>query len=92
MIEGEEIIQCYGLLLDFACLTNKRLFFVNASINGKKKVVSVPYKNIDEVFCDYGHLRGEVEIYTKQNKYELKMGTGLADKFANDILTQMFNN
>lgn len=90
LLEGEEMIRCYGLLLDFACITNKRLFFVDASLSNKKKVVTIPYNHIVEVSCDYGHLRGEVEVATTHKTYELKMGTGLAELFSKDIMTQMF--
>lgn len=91
LVIGEEIIQCYGLLLDFACITNKRIFFVDAKLtSNKKKVVSIPYHAIHAVECDYGTFRGEVEIITAHDKYELKMGVGLAERFAKDILTQMF--
>jgi len=91
LVEGEEMLQCYGLLLDFACITNKRLFFVDASLGStKKKVVSIPFKSIVEVSCDYGGLRGEVEVTTTHKSYDLKMGTQLTVAFADDILTQMF--
>lgn len=65
LIDDEEIIQCYGLLIDFACITSKRLFFIDGSLGStKKKVVSIPFNKIVEVSCDYGGLRGEVAIST----------------------------
>ena len=91
LINGEEIIQCYGLLLDYVCITNKRLFFVDASLNGKKKVVSIPYHHIEEVNGDYGYIKGEVEIVTKHHTYELKIGKILADQFVKDVLTQVLH-
>jgi hypothetical protein len=91
LLPNEEIIQCYGLLLDFACITNKRLYFVDASISGKKKVISIPFCQVAEVHCDYGHLRGEVTVISRNSNHELKMGNELGERFTKDLLAQVLN-
>lgn len=89
LIGDEEIIQCYGKVLDFAALTNKRLIFVDAKADGRKKVVSIPYSQIVEVSCDYGYTKGEVEIITRKNEYELKFGNLIAERFVKDLLSHV---
>ncbi len=88
LLEGEEIQQCYGLVLDFACVTNQRLFFVEGSMSGKKRVVFLPFNKITGVSFDSGHLRGKVRITTAKHTYKLECGTQIAQRFANDVLSR----
>ena len=95
LLEGEHIIMAEQYWADWACVTNKRFFYVEAnytygaSLKSKKVLISVPFRSIEEVNVDMGYLLGEVEVVTKNRSHELKLGKGTAQRFANVILNQI---
>jgi hypothetical protein len=93
LLEGEEVIQTYGLVIDFACITDRRLFFVDGNMtNKKKKVVSIPIHHIHSVSYDMGYVMGEVTITTSHMEYEVKvLNKDLAKRFANHLLSLICN-
>jgi hypothetical protein len=56
LLEGEEIENIYIAIVDFVCLTNKRMIFADKSgvLAKGDFMVSVPYKNIISVFTTKG--------------------------------------
>lgn len=93
IFEGEEVIQTYGLVADFACITNKRVFFVDkklSKVGNQKEIVSIPLRHIQAVSYDMGMILGEVEIATSHKTYEIKLASReLAKRFANKLLSQI---
>jgi hypothetical protein len=70
LIEGEEILSLFQLLNDFACVTNKRLLFVDKTFMSKKTgVVSVPLSKVTEIAL----LLGGAFSFTTE--VEIKVGT-----------------
>jgi len=52
LVQGEEVEGIYPLIIDFLCITNKRIIFVDKVISLKEPkttTYSVPYKNIMSV-------------------------------------------
>lgn len=91
LFEGERVIQCFGLALDYACITNKRLFFVDKKINSisnKKIIVSIPFSSINAVELETGVMVSEVEIKTRNGEYELKLLNDTGDIFVKKLLQQ----
>ena len=89
LLEGEQIILARRYWHDFACVTNKRLMFVDKIGTSTKKLISIPYSSISEVNVDFGAILGEVEVVTRNKTYELKLGKGAAQRFANEILIRI---
>ena len=93
LLEGEVVIIAHRHWNDWACVTNKRLMFVEKEYgNGivkRKELLSIPFSSILEVNVDFGGLLGEVEIVTKNKTHELKLGKGAAQRFANEILIRI---
>ena len=93
LLEGEVVIIAQRHWNDWACVTNKRLIFVEKEYgNGivkRKELLSIPFSSILEVNVDFGGLLGEVEIVTKNKTHELKLGKGAAQRFANEILIRI---
>ena len=93
LLEGEVVIIAQRHWNDWACVTNKRLMFVEKEYgNGivkRKELLSIPFSSILEVNVDFGGLLGEVEIVTKNKTHELKLGKGAAQRFANEILIRI---
>ena len=55
LFEGEEVVQTYFLVSDFACITNKRVFFVYKKlrkVGNQKEIVSIPLRHIQTVTYD----------------------------------------
>ncbi|MFU2014809.1 PH domain-containing protein [Peribacillus butanolivorans] len=78
LFEGEEVVQTYGLVSDFACITNKRVFFVDKKlrkVGNQKEIVSIPLRHIQTVTYDIGMLLGEVEIAISHKTYEIKLAS-----------------
>lgn len=80
LFDGEVIENTYGLLMDFACLTNKRVMFVDKTLLSKKKaIISIPYNRIDSIAIELGgalSISNEIEIITRGKEYELKFIKG----------------
>lgn len=79
ILENEELEAVYPLIIDYLCITNKRLIFVDKDLKDSIEVVSVPYKNI----CDVGLLKGsvlkltnELKITTRSKDHKLKFIKG----------------
>ena len=91
LLEGEVVIIAQRHWNDWACVTNKRLMFVEKEygIVKRKELLSIPFSSILEVNVDFGGLLGEVEIVTKNKTHELKLGKGAAQRFANEILIRI---
>ena len=88
LLEGEVVIIAQRHWNDWACVTNKRLMFVEKELK-RKELLSIPFSSILEVNVDFGGLLGEVEIVTKNKTHELKLGKGAAQRFANEILIRI---
>ena len=91
LLEGEVVIIAQRHWNDWACVTNKRLMFVEKEygIVKRKELLSIPFSSILEVNVDFGGLLGEVEIVTKNKTHELKLGKGAAQRFVNEILIRI---
>lgn len=95
LLEDEHIIMAEKYWLDWACITNKRFFYVEANYKyssltkSKKELISVPFSAITEVNVDMGYVLGEVEVVTKNRTHELKLDKNTAQQFANAILNQI---
>lgn len=83
LLEGEEIEGIYPLILDFFCITNKRLIFVDKDLSltkPKTKLYSIPFNKIEGVALEKNErllaFTDEIEIITKGKKYEIKVGPG----------------
>lgn len=80
LVDGEEIITVRGLILDFVCLTNKRVFFVDKKFTSSATaLISIPYEKIDAIAIEKGKtfsLTNEIEIMTKGKEFELKFIKG----------------
>jgi hypothetical protein len=76
LYEGEELVQTYGMLLDFVALTTRRILFVDKSVFGKKTaVVSIPYFRVESIGLEKGEFwsrTNKVEIQTKAKTYLLE--------------------
>lgn len=90
LLTDEEIIQCFGLLVDFACLTNKRLFFVDKKLTKyKNEVVSIPFREIKDVRYEQKLTLGEVKIITRSDDFDIKMDRGTVKMFADAVLAKI---
>lgn len=91
LLDGEQIIMAHKYWNDWACITNKRLMFVEKEYTGlgRKELISIPFSSISEVNVDFGAVIGEVEVVTRSKTHELKLGKGAAQRFANAILSQI---
>lgn len=95
LLDGEHIIMAERYWKDWACITNKRFFYVDANYSygsmtkAKKELISIPFHSIVEVNVDMGYLLGEVEVVTKNRSHELKLDKLTAQRFANAILNQI---
>ena len=86
LVQGEEIEDIYQLFVDYLCVTNKRIIFVDKVISLKEPkttIYSVPYKNIISVGLEK-NLKGlaftdKLEIVTKGAVHELKFVRLLVD-------------
>jgi hypothetical protein len=80
LFEGEEVLQTYGLLLDFVALTNKRILFVDkTAMSRRTAVISIPYSKVEAISIEKGKLwslSNRVEIQTKGRTYELEFLKG----------------
>jgi len=97
LMEGEEIKKIYGLVKDFACITNERLIFVdNKALNltgkARRYIVFFYLKEIVEVAVDQGVIFGEVRVSTRKNDHELEIiNKTAALRFAKEIMENMRN-
>ena len=91
LLEGEVVIIAQRHWNDWACVTNKRLMFVEKEygIVKRKELLSIPFSSILEVIVDFGGLLGEVEIVTKNKTHELRLGKEKSQQFANEILIRI---
>jgi len=91
LLEGEVVIIAQRHWNDWACVTNKRLMFVEKEygIVKRKELLSIPFSSILEVNVDFGGLLGEVEIVTKNKTHELRLGKEKSQQFANEILIRI---
>ena len=88
LLEGEVVIIAQRHWNDWACVTNKRLMFVEKELK-RKELLSIPFSSILEVNVDFGGLLGEVEIVTKNKTHELRLGKEKSQQFANEILIRI---
>ncbi|MBE6049340.1 MAG: PH domain-containing protein [Clostridium sp.] len=79
LLLGEEIESIYPLVLDFLCVTNKRLIFVDKEISFKEpttSIITIPYKNITGVGLVKNQkllsISDELIIKTYRENYKLK--------------------
>jgi hypothetical protein len=88
LLPDEEIISIYGLFVDFAAITNKRLLFMDKSVTSKNKsLITIPFSKISSVsLVNVKNLMVsvyEIEISTGHRQFDLK--------FANkDLLTEFY--
>ena len=80
IVEGEFIEEIYGLVLDYACLTNKRIIFTDKAIGTKEmELISIPYSKVEAVSIIKGKLfslTNKISIYTKFQNYSLEFIKG----------------
>jgi hypothetical protein len=89
LMPGEEIQGIYTQLIDYVCMTNKRILFVHKTWTSKKQaVVSVPFSKITAVSFVKGtgiiSIRDEVEISVGSQNYEFQL-------FKEDNPVQFYN-
>ncbi|SEN12335.1 PH domain-containing protein [Lihuaxuella thermophila] len=76
LYEGEELIQTYGMLLDFVALTTRRILFVDSAVFSRKTaVISIPYSRVESIALEKGDFwsrTNKVEIQTKAKTYCLE--------------------
>lgn len=101
LLEGEVVIIAQRHWNDWACVTNKRVMFVekeglfrnsnhHSIVNVRRKeLLSIPFSSILEVNIDFGGLLGEVKIVTKNKTHELRLGKEKSQQFANEILIRI---
>jgi hypothetical protein len=81
LLTGEDIEEIYPLMLDFLCLTNKRLIFVDEDINFKEPkttIYSVPYNQISGVGLEkkVTGFTDKLILSTRAKNFELKFIKG----------------
>lgn len=79
ILEDEEVEEVHPLIIDYLCITNKRLIFVDKEVSGKVEIVSVPYRNICDISIVRGHalnITNELKVRTKGKDHELKFIKG----------------
>lgn len=85
LFEGEDLIQTYGLLIDFAILTNYRLLFVDKTwVSKRAEIISVPYHKIEDVRIQKDRtfsVTNRITVMTKIEPHKLKFlrGTDVMD-------------
>lgn len=76
LYEGEELVQTYGMLLDFVALTTRRILFVDKAVFSKKTaVISIPYSRVESIALERGDFwsrTSKVEIQTRGKTYLLE--------------------
>jgi len=77
LLEDEKIEELYSLLLDYVCITNKRLIFVDKSIMDQEvEIVTLPFSKIETISVVKNSkmfaLTDKIKIMTKNKDYELK--------------------
>lgn len=80
LFDGETIEEIYPLLLDFVCLTNKRVILVDKKLTSSEVFIySIPYSKIEEISMEKGKmltLSNQIEIMTKAKTHDLKFIKG----------------
>lgn len=93
LVNGEVIEHIYPLILDFLCITNKRLIFVDKDLNlskpkTKTQIHSIPFSKIESVSLEKNDklfaFTNTIEIATKAETHELK--------FTSTNIVEIFNN
>ncbi|MBB6451135.1 hypothetical protein HNR44_003129 [Geomicrobium halophilum] len=96
LVEDEQLLQTYGLMIDFVALTNRRVIFVNKSFVSKRsEVVSIPYTKIEEIALLKDRklaISNPVRISTRSNNHHLNLikgndATGFYKQLSRQILT-----
>jgi hypothetical protein len=84
LLDGEIIENIYPLFVDFLCITNKRLLFVDKDLSltkPKTSIYSIPFKKIEGVALEKNEklfaYTDEIEITTKAKKHSLKFAKNL---------------
>ncbi len=77
ILNGEIIEGIYPLFVDFLCITNRRLIFVNKDLSFKEPkttMVTLPYKNINSVELEkkVTGFTDKIIISARSRTYELK--------------------
>ncbi|MCR6513864.1 MAG: PH domain-containing protein [Clostridium chrysemydis] len=79
LLDGEVVESLYPLVIDFLCVTNKRIIFVDKEVSIKDPttaVITIPYKNITEIGLVKNDkafaTSDEIVIISKGGKYKLK--------------------
>jgi hypothetical protein len=77
LLEDEAVIEIYGLMADFACLTNKRVIFIDKSAGSGSSITrTIPFSSIVEIGLDYGvFLSNNMEIITAGKAHQLKFNS-----------------
>lgn len=79
LLVDEVLEDVYPLIIDYLCITNKRIIFVDKEIHGETEIVSVPFKNISDVSLNKGKilaLTNQLKIRTRGKDHELKFIKG----------------
>jgi len=90
LLSGEVVEGVYPLIIDFLCITNKRLIFVDKEISIKEPkttIYSIPYGNIASVGLEKNEkafaFTDEISIVTKGKTHQLKFvrGTNIVELY-----------
>lgn len=90
LLPNEQIEQVYGLFLDFMCITNKRLIFVDKELSFKEPkttIFSYPFSQITGVGLEKNEkafaFTDELIIVTKGKTHDLKFlkGTNIKEVY-----------
>lgn len=80
LIKDENIEIVFILTVDFVCLTNKRLIFVDKTILSKKSaIITIPYNKITSIAIQKGgafSITDIIEINVSSESHDLKLYKG----------------
>ncbi|QQK74966.1 PH domain-containing protein [Salicibibacter cibarius] len=80
LVEDEQLLHTYGLLIDFVALTDQRVIFVEKSwVSKRSEVVSIPYSKIEEIALLKDRrmsISNPVRISTRSKDHQLNLIKG----------------
>ncbi|SDJ24741.1 PH domain-containing protein [Natribacillus halophilus] len=80
IVEDEQLLHTYGLMIDFVALTDQRIIFVEKSwVSKRSEVVSIPYSKIEEIALLKDRrmaISNPVRISTRSNNHQLNLIKG----------------